>query len=158
MGLYTKAQYEQQSEAVEAEAACISAGIIGADYAGRLVKYIDDLAEIPTYFWARCPVTKKKLEKPGPDVKEVAKVLLTLYNGAPLAGFVSLPNGTRVQTARYYESVIERIRRKLKGKLLFTRMILADGDKRPKCNDPKNHKQPCKCKALTLANLANEAR
>jgi hypothetical protein len=156
MGLFGKAEYEMKLEAIEAAESCISAAILGTDYVGRLDKYMDDLVEIPRYFWARCPVTMKKMEKPGPDVAEIARVIYALAKGDRVDGFIVLKNGTRVATARYYQSVMERIKRKLKGKLLFTVSILKDGDKRAKCNAPKLHKQPCKCKALSLATLANE--
>lgn len=40
---------------------------------------------------------------------------------------------------------IEQLRRTHKGKLLGTRMILADNDKKAKCDDKENHNQPCRC-------------
>lgn len=156
MGLYTKKQYEKELQAVEAASSCISAALAESEYVGRLNPYVDDLVAIAEYFWARCPVTRKKLEAPGPDVKEVATVFYNLYMGKPLKGMCQI-NGMLMNSARYYETVIERCRRKLKGKLLGTRLILQDNDAKPKCMDQKNHRQPCKCKGLTLARMA-EAR
>jgi hypothetical protein len=144
VALYSKKQYEQQLQAVDAASNCISASIAGSDYAGRLNPYIDDYVDMTEYFWAKCPITKKKLEEPGPDVKLVASVFFDLVMGKQLGGF----QGNR------HEQVLERVRRKLKGKLLGTRLMLMDNDSKPKCNDPKNHEQPCKCKPLTLARLA----
>jgi len=145
MALYSKKQYEHQLEAVNAASNCISAAIAGSDYVGRLNPYIDDYVEMVEYFWAKCPVTKKKIEnEPGPDVRIVASVFFDLVQGKHFGGF----QGSR------HEQVLERVRRKLKGKLLGTRMILMDADKASKCNDKENHKQPCRCKPLTLARLA----
>lgn len=144
MGLYTKAQYEKHLQAVDTASACISAAIAQSKYAERLVPYQDDFIEISEFFWGRCPITRKKLEDAGPDVKEVAKVFFHLVQGKTLGGFES----------RRFEATLERCRRKLKGKLLGTRLILMDADKKPKCSDEENHKQVCKCKALTLQRLA----
>jgi hypothetical protein len=144
-GLYTKKQYEKHLEAIDAASSCISASIARSHYGIRLEPYQDDFIEISEMFWAKCPITKKKLEEPGPDVKEVATVFLFLVRGTKgLGGF----------QAQRYEAVLERCRRKLKGKLLGTRMILMDADKKPKCEDVENHKQICKCKALTLVRMA----
>jgi hypothetical protein len=144
MALYSKKQYEHDLEAVDAASSCISAAIAGSDYAGRLVPYMDDYVRLTEYFWAKCPITRKKLEAPGKDVKEVATIFLALSRGTQVGGF----------QAKLFEATLERVRRKLKGKLLGARLILMDGDAKPKCNDPEGHKQPCKCKALTLARLA----
>ena len=144
MGLYTRALFEQHTQAVEAAKMCISAAIAGSNYAGRLNAYMDDYLDIAQFFWARCPITRKKLEQPGPDVKEIAQVFLTLTRGVHFGGFA----------ARSIEAKLECVQRKLRGKLLGTRMILADGDKKPKCLDLENHRQPCQCKPMTLARLA----
>lgn len=144
-GLYTKKQFEKHSEAIDAASSCLSAAIARSDYGIRLEPFQDDFIEISEMFWAKCPITKKKLELPGPDVKEVATVFLYLVRGTKgLGGFQS----------QRFEAILERCRRKLKGKLLGTRLILMDNDGKPKCSDKKNHKQPCMCKALTLANMA----
>lgn len=143
-GLYTKKQFEKHSEAVDAASACISAAIAQSAYSERLIPFHDDFIEISEFFWAKCPITKKKLEEPGPDVADVARVFLHLVRGKVLGGF----------EARRFEATLERCRRKLKGKLLGTRLILMDNDKKPKCEDKENHKQICKCKALTLARMA----
>jgi hypothetical protein len=144
VALYSKKQYEQQLQAVDAASNCISASIAGSDYAGRLNPYIDDYVDMTEYFWAKCPITRKKLETPGPDVKTIATVFFSLVQGKHVGGF----EGNR------YEAVLERVRRKLKGKLLGTRLMLMDNDSKPKCDDLKNHGQPCKCRPLTLARLA----
>lgn len=143
-GLYTKKQFEKHSEAIDAASSCISAAIAQTNYAERLIPFHDDFIEIAEFFWAKCPITKKKLEQPGPDVKDVAQVFFHLVQGKVLGGF----------QARRFEATLERCRRKLKGKLLGTRLILMDADKASKCADKENHKQPCKCRALTLARMA----
>lgn len=144
MGLYTKAQYEKHLQAVDAASSCISAAIAQSQYANRLVPYQDDFIEIAEFFWGRCPITRKKLEEAGPDVKEVAKVFFHLVQGKTMGGF----------EARRFEATLERCRRKLKGKLLGTRLILLDRDKESNCNDKENHTKGCKCKGLTLARMA----
>lgn len=144
MALYSKKKYELQLQAVDAASSCISASIAGSDYMGRLDPYIDDYVEMSEYFWAKCPITRKKLDQPGPDVRTIATVFFSLVQGKNVGGF----EGNR------FEAVLERVRRKLKGKLLGARLILMDNDKKPKCNDTENHKQPCACKPLTLARLA----
>ena len=142
--MYSKKQYEHELEAIDAASNCISAAIAGSDYSERLTPFVDDFVNMTEYFWARCPITRKKLEEPGPEVKKVAQVFLTLVRGTQIGGFES----------QRMEAVLERVKRKLKGKLLGARLILTDNDKKPKCNDPLHHQQPCKCKALTLARLA----
>jgi hypothetical protein len=147
VALYSRKQYEHQLQAVDAASSCISASIAGSDYAGRLNPYIDDYVDMVEYFWAKCPITRKKLDQPGPDVKTIATVFFSLVSGKHVGGF----------QGNQFEAVLERVRRKLKGKLLGTRLILMDNDKKPKCADKENHKQPCACKPLTLARLAQQA-
>ncbi len=144
MALYTRAQYEKHLEAINAASVCISAAIARSDYAPRLASYIDDYVEIVEMFWAKCPITRKKLELHGPDVTEMATAFLTLTRGEFFGGFA----------ANALEAKLERARRKIRGKLLGTRLILGDNDKKPRCNNKVNHRQPCFCKGLTLANLA----
>jgi hypothetical protein len=149
MALYSKKKYEHQLEAVEAASSCVSAAIAGTKgYGTRLEPFVDDYIEMSEFFWARCPITRKKLEEPGPDVKAVARVFLALYRGKHVGGF----EGNRM------ERVLERVRRKLKGKLLGARLILMDNDKKPKCLDLEHHKQPCFCKPMTLYRLAQEEK
>jgi hypothetical protein len=47
-----------------------------------------------------------------------------------------------------YTKMIDNAKLKCKGRLFGTRMILADGDKKSKCADKKNHVQLCYCKKL----------
>lgn len=153
MALYSKKQYEHELEAVNAASSCISAAVAGSQYGGRLEPYVDDYVNIVEYFWARCPITRKKLDDRGPDAREVARIFLSLYRGDQLKGMAEI-NGIIRNTPAYYESVLERVRRKLRGKSLGTRFILMDNDKKSKCNDPEHHTQPCRCKGLTLFRLA----
>jgi hypothetical protein len=154
-GLYTKKQYEKHLQAIDAASSCISAAIAQTkEYGERLIPYHDDLIEIAEFFWARCPITRKKLEKPGPDVKDVARVFLTLVRSKNMPEIVAMLDWPKMGAPQRMEAMMERCRRKLKGKLLGTRLILMDADKKPKCEDVDNHKQRCCCKALTLVRLA----
>lgn len=142
--MYTRSQYDHELEAVEAADSCISAAVAGSDYMVRLIPYADDYVNIALSFWAKCPITKKRLEQPGPDVKEVAKVFLVLSRGTQVSGLDS----------KRMTATLERVRRKLKGRLFNTRMMLADAGKKSNCDAPKFHTQPCQCHPRNLANLA----
>jgi hypothetical protein len=65
-----------------------------------------------------------------------------------LGGFVALRQWAKV----------EEVRKSMKGKLLGTRMILMDGDKKSKCADIESHNVGCRCKALTMQRLAEAER
>ena len=53
---------------------------------------------------------------------------------------------------------VEEVRRSMKGKLLGTRMILMDGEKKGKCADTETHTVGCQCKALKMQRLAEVER
>lgn len=144
--MYSKAQYEKHLEAIEAANSCISAALVEQGYGGRITKFIDDFTEISEMFWAKCPVTKKKMEEPGAEVEEIAGVFVHLVQGNVLGGF----------QARKFETILERCQRKCKGKLLGTRLMMMDKDAKANCADKENHTDKCKCKPLTLFNLAQK--
>lgn len=144
--MYGKAMYEKDLQAIEVASGCISAAIAGSDYAYRTEPFIDDFLTISEYWWSRCPITRKKLLAPGPDVQEIASVFLHLVQGKELGGF----------KAQKFEAILERCRRKCKGKLLGTRLMMLDKDshKTANCADKNTHDEGCHCKGLTLFNLA----
>jgi len=142
--MFTRAQFEHEMEAVDAADACISAACVGADYASRLIPYQDDFVAIAEYFWDRCPITRKRLVRPGHDTRDVARVFLTLSNGERVNGF----------QAKLMSATLERVRRKLKGKKLGARLMMLDSKAKGNCDAPSSHTQPCQCHALNLYRLA----
>jgi len=143
--MYNKKTLERHNEALDKAESLISASIAGTEnYGDRLTPYQDDLLEIACLFWDRCPVTRKKLELPGRDAKDMARKFMSLIRSSRF----------NMWERRNLELAIERCRRKCKGQLLGTRMILADKDKKGNCEDEANHASPCFCKALNLHNLA----
>lgn len=144
--MYTRQQYEHELEAVDAADSCISAAVAQVDYAGRLDAFVGDYVEIASYFWDRCPVTRKKLIKPGRDVEKMADMFITLVEGQWVSGLQS----------KHLSAAMERVRRKLKGKLFMTRMLAQDNEASGRCDDIQNHKQPCMCRPLNLYRLANK--
>lgn len=144
--MYGKAQYELELKALDAADACISAAIVGDAYADRLTPYLGTFHTMSEYFWARDQKTGKKLDDSGIDANSVADMFVTLAMGEKITGRQSL----------HMTAAIERVRRKLKGKLLGARVMLMDNDAKPKCDSVKTHNQPCKCKAYNKFK-ANEA-
>src|SRR5271163_4566780 len=116
--MYSKAQYEKHLEAIEAANACISAAVHEPGYGGRITKFIDDYTEISEMFWAKCPITKKKMEEPGADAEEVAGIFVHLVQGNALGGFQAIK----------FTEILERCQRKCKGRLLGTRLMMMDKD------------------------------
>jgi hypothetical protein len=143
MGLMTRKLHDKYMEAIDAADGCISAAVAQSEYAGRLFPFMDDYVEISVMFWDRCPKTNKKLELPGLDVKEIAHAFNVLIIGMPISGLESFK----------YNRVMERCRRKVKGKLYQTRMIM-DAKKKGDCLNDEDHLQPCMCKPLRLSELA----
>jgi len=116
MGIYGREQYEADLEAVDRAEGCLSAAILGDPYVGRLDQHIEALHEVMDYFQ-------------GPDATTVGRLFVTLIEGQPLGGMASL-NAT---------ATFERVRRKLKGKLFGTRLMLQDRDaaRKVKAGSPK---------------------
>jgi hypothetical protein len=131
--------------AIDSAESCISAAIAGSDYAGRLLPFMDDYVEISMMFHDRCPKTHKRMDEPGRDVLETARIFNHLVLGCPLSGLSSFK----------FTSTLERCRRKVKGQLFMTRMIMGAKNEQSNCNDEENHRQPCMCKPLRLAELAH---
>lgn len=142
--LYTRKNHDKHLEAIEAAEACISAAIAHSEYAGRIAHFIDDYVEISEMFWNRCPITRKKMDEPGNDVRDIARVFMHLHVGCPLSGLESFR----------FNSAMERCKRKIKGKLFQTRMVLDAKNNQSKCDDEENHKQPCACKPYNLFMLS----
>lgn len=143
MALMNRKRHDALMEAIDAAESCVSAAVAGSDYAGRVAHFLDDYTEISEMFWDRCPITRKKLEKPGIDVRDVARTFHRVVIGMPISGLESFR----------FNSTFERCRRKVKGQLFMTRMIMSEKDKKASCDDD-NHKQPCKCKPLRLFELS----
>src|SRR5690348_13970298 len=143
--MYSKATHDRHMEALDAAESAISASIARTpDYGQRLEKFMDDYLEISVMFWDRCPITKKKLEKPGYDARKCARQFNSLINSQSF----TMWERTSI------EQMIERCRRKVKGQLFNTRMILSDKDAKSNCDNELDHKQPCQCKLLNLFRLA----
>lgn len=144
MGIYGRKMFDAHNQAIDAASSMISIAIVGNEYAGRLDAYMDDFTDISEMFWARCPLTRKKLELPGRDVRDVARIFHHLVLGCKISGLESFR----------FERTLERCRRKVKGKLFQTRMLLSENDKKSKCLSPDEHLMPCQCKPLRLMELA----
>lgn len=144
--MYSRQNWEKHTEALTAANSAISAAVCDKGYEERVLPFIDDFLEISEMFWDKCPITKKKLLQPGKDTQEIAGMFMTLVKGEQIGGFKS----------QAFTRVIERCERKIKGKLLGTRLMMMDKDKNPKaiCSDNGSHDAGCHCKALTLFNLA----
>lgn len=143
MALYSRAMFDHDNEALDAAEGVLSAAVLfgagGDNYQHRLTAYKDDYTRIATYFWDRCPVTGKKLEKPGIDTFHVIRLFSNLELGVPIRGLDTYK----------YTRMIERCRRKIKGKLYQTRAIM-QGKDQSKCDEPDSHPQPCQCQPLRL--------
>jgi len=135
MGLYNRKLFDKHMDAIDAASSCISAAISGDEYAGRIAHRLDDFVEISELF-----VKNKR------DMRDVARTFHRLVIGCKVSGLESFK----------LESILERCRLKVKGRLFMTRMILAEGDAKAKCNEPDNHTQPCKCRPLRLKQLADQ--
>lgn len=143
MALMTRARHDHLMESIDAAESCVSAAIAGSDYAGRVAHFLDDYTEIAEMFWLRCPITRKKMDNPGIDVRDIARCFHTVVIGCPISGLQSFK----------FKSAFERCRRKVKGQLFMTRMIMGEKDKKASCDDD-GHTQPCKCKPLRLFELS----
>ena len=71
-----------------------------------------------------------------------AEITRAVANGT-IGGFVALRQWAKV----------EEVRKSMLGKLLGTRMILMDGEKKGKCADTETHTVGCQCKALKMQRL-----
>jgi len=111
MSLYTKADFERHTMALDFASQCVSAAIAGENYGIRLKDVREDLVEI---------VSTYKLEDSRRE--KLAQIFLELINGNQISGIQSLDFTKSIDQA--YEHI--------KGKLLGTRMMLADGDKKRK--------------------------
>jgi hypothetical protein len=97
------------------------------------VKY--DLLEILEWF-----------EKDTREHFHMMRMIFSLLDGEKLNGF----------EINEYQARIDTMRKRIKGKLLFTRSLLADNDAKPKCLDKANHKQVCKCKNYAKFKLSEQ--
>src|SRR5271170_5473727 len=116
--MYSKKNWEKHTEALTAANSAISAAICDKGYEQRVIPFIDDFLEISEMFWDKCPITKKKLLNPGKDTQEIASMFMTLVQGQQIGGFRSIA----------FSKSIERCERKIKGKLLGTRLMMLDRD------------------------------
>ena len=127
--IYGRALAGRHNEALDALDSCLSASHEGVrgDYAVRLLNYQQDLLEIVA-FWDK-PETQDERFK-------YMRFVFRMFENEFFNGFDILKN----------QQMIEAMRKRIKGKLLFTRSLLADNDAKPACLDKANHVQICKCK------------
>lgn len=80
------------------------------------------------------------------ELEEIEKISQSLSRWCVL----EQENGSRNAGHRVLlmEQELNARRREAKGKLLATRSILSDSDKKSSCSKPKEHAKGCKCKKL----------
>lgn len=112
--LYGKASAEIHTEALNALESCLSASHVDvqAGYAHRLEPHKYPLLEILGFF-----------EKEGQEFEhtQLMRLLVNMFDGSYFTGFQINDN----------QRLIDMMRKRIKGKLIFTRSVLADKDKNP---------------------------
>jgi hypothetical protein len=132
--LYGKQIAEEHTAALDALESCLSASHVdvrGA-YRLRLDAHKPALLEILDFF---------DKDEQIYEHTELMRLLVDMFDGKYFTGF----------QINAHERLISMCRKRIKGKLMFTRTILQDKDKKPACLDKAHHRQVCKC-----ANLAKE--
>jgi hypothetical protein len=112
MALYGKSTAELHSAAVDAMDSCLSAACVHEPYKLRLEPHKDAILELLGFF-----------EKPETvyEHTQTMRLVVSLFDGEYFTGF---------QVLRHQDT-INRLRKRIKGKLMGTRMILADNDSKP---------------------------
>lgn len=114
MGLYGRISAETHTAAVDAMESCLSAAHVDVaqPYKLRLETHKDAIFEILDMF-----------NRPETQYEHTALMRLTvdMFDGQYFTGFDILQN----------QRLLDSIRGRIKGKLLFTRSLLADKDKNP---------------------------
>jgi hypothetical protein len=126
----------RHNEAIDCMESCLSAAhrdVGDRSYRLRLRPYKDDILELLAMF-----------EKDEREHTHMMQLILNLFDGEKLDGF----------EVNAYAERIERFRKRVKGKLVFTRTILMDGDKKAKCLSPATHGKGCRCKNYAKFKLA----
>ena len=115
MALFGKASAERYGNALDAMESCLSASHmdIQQPYKLRLKPFQDDILEVLAMFDA--PETIYEHTR-------MMRLVIDMFNGEYFTGFEINSN----------QSLLERMRQRIRGKVLFTRSILQDKDANPK--------------------------
>ena len=113
--LYGKASSERHTAAIDAMESCLSASHldIQQSYELRLKPFQDDILEVLAMFDA--PETVYEHTR-------MMRLVIAMFNGEYFTGFEINAN----------QALLERMRQRIRGKVLFTRSILQDKDANPK--------------------------
>lgn len=114
MGLYGRAIADEHTAAIDALESCLSSAHqdVANPYKLRLVPHKDQLLEILAFF---------DKEEQVFEHTEVMRLIVDMFDGEYFSGFEILR----------HQRTIDMLRKRIKGKLMFTRSILADKDSKP---------------------------
>lgn len=131
MGLYGKTAAESHSVALDAMESCLSASHVDVaqPYKMRLEPFKYELLEILGFF---------DREEQVWEHTQLMRLILDMFDGTYFTGF----------QINAHSRLIEMCRKRIKGKLMFSRSILADNDKKSACLNPREHRKGCRCKNL----------
>jgi hypothetical protein len=124
MALYGKASAERHTDAINALESCLSASHmdIKQPYKLRLEPFHDDILEILDMFAPKDDFGDALQASAATfDHTAMMKLVVQMFDGEYFTGFQINAN----------QALIEKMRKRIKGKLMFTRSLLADKDVKP---------------------------